>query len=337
MKLNLLPSGSKKGGSPVLAWVLSGLFIVLSLIAAAAMAIISSGNLNAAREEAIALQGQAADAVRQAKYAQLIVDSTAGVARNIELEKAMSEHNTKYTRFYRQVSNYIPSFMRVNRMQVRAISDSACALTLQGVVYSLQQHHDAQLALLRIPGAVTVGATGYAARPVIVPALNEEDQIGRPSRIGSTPLPIDANERLNEIINRAQAGTQGFANVANFGADTEGFNPRGAMATGSVVTYTVLLSATGLPPAATGTPGQPPVGTPPVGTPPVGGAAGGAVLPPGWDYNFLVPNPAQTIQAAGGATGGAAAAGGAIPGAMPGGIGTIPATGAGAPRDGREQ
>ncbi len=313
MKLNLLPSGAKKGGSPVLAWATAGLLVVGSLVATAAMAFLSSAALQTAKEEAIAIQPQAAEAVKQAKYAQLIVDSTQGVARNIELEKAMSDHNLKYTRFYRQVGTYIPSFLRVRRMQVRPINESSCALQVTGVLYSLQQHHDAQLALLRIPGAMQVGATGYAARPVLVPALSEDDQVGRAARIGSTPLPLDANERLNTIISRANEGTQGFENLENFGTEAD-FGPRGALPTGSIVTYTVILSSTGAVPAPAGAPG----GVPAPGVPPTGAPTTAGAIPPGWDFNFLVPNPAQTIQAAGSATGGAPAAGG-----IPGG-GTIP-------------
>lgn len=279
MKLNLAPSKVKREGSLKGAWILSSLLVLLAAGASAFLAYTSGKSLDEAKARAESAKPNAAQAVAQAKLANEIVRSTAGIATNLELSRAMTAHNTKYTRFYRQVTPYVPGFMRVTNMRVSPISNTSASLVISGIAYSLQNHNDAQLALLRIPGAVAVQASGYSPRPVVVPNLTEEDQIGRPSRVGSTPPPEDPMERLNGIIATASAGTTGFENVGNYGTQSD-FATRGALPTGSEVTYTITIDA----------------------------AASGNPLPMGWDIDFLVPDPTKTLGAV--ASGGAGAGAG---------------------------
>lgn len=289
MKLNLAPRKAKKEGSLAGAWVFSGLFVLLAAGASAFMAFESSRRLDAAKARAEEIRPRANQAVAQAKLANAIVASTAGVTRNLELSRAMSAHNSKYPRFYRQILPYIPGFLRVTRLQATPANSTRVTLTINGVIYSLQQHTDAQLALLRIPGAVSSVGTGYTPRPVLIPALNEEDQIGRPARVGSTPAPEDPLERLNALISTANAQTVGFENIGNFGTDAS-WASRGPLPTGAEVVYTVVLDA----------------------------AASGAPLPAGFNIDLMVPEPTATLNQAAGAPG-------AIPTAAPAAAGGFPA------------
>lgn len=263
MKLNLAPKGgAKKGASSKLAWAFASVMLLLSLVAGFFLVTTSSKALADAKQRRSDSLRAAAEAVNEAKKANLVIASSQGLATNIQLAKDINDHNAKYTTFYRDVMPYIPGFLRLTRISVTPVSETACQLNLSGVLYSAQQYADASVALLRIPGAVAISRTGYAPRPVIVPGLSEADQQGVPFRVGGAPLPEDPIERMEAIIARANEGTIGFANLGNYGSATPA--TRGALPTGSAVTFTISLADTGN-------------------------------LPDGWSFNFLVPNPTSTL------------------------------------------
>lgn len=292
MKLNLAPKGgAKKGASTKVAWAVAASLVLVSLVAGFFLVTTSSAALAAAKQRRSDSLRAAAEAVAEAKKANAVIVSSQGLATNIQLAKDIEDHNSKYTAFYRDVMPYIPGFLRLTRISVTPISETACQLNLSGVLYSAQQYADASVALLRIPGAVAISRTGYAPRPVVVPGLTEEDQVGKPFRVGGAPLPEDPIERMEAIIARANEGTIGFANIGNYGSPDPG--TRGAMPTGSAVTFTVSLADTGN-------------------------------LPEGWSFNFLVPNPTSTLATTAAANQAylasrAAAAAANTPGTPPGG------------------
>ncbi len=284
MKLNLIPNNVRKGTSMVGVAVLGGLCVLIAAGVSAFLVAGSTKALDEARQRAFAAKPDAEAAVAWAVAAQAVVDSTKGVATNIELAKAMQEHNTKYTRFYQQVGPYIPGFMRITSMNVTPGGPKSCTLNLSGVLYSNQQYVNATLALLRIPGAQAVSRNGYTPRPLIVPAITEEDQIGLPARPGQDRPVTDPYDRFNNTLASAGAATQGFEDLNNFGSD--GIATRGPLATGANVTFAVTLLDDGK-----------------------------FVLPPGWNFDFMVPNPTPTL--AGAATRPAPGAAGAVAGTTP--------------------
>ncbi len=301
MKLNLVPATVKKGAAMKTMVALSVLMVLLATLATAFMAYTSSQNLAKAKQEAEDARPSAVEAVATAKYAQAILDNAKGVTTNLMLANDMTAHNTKYTRFYSKVMPYVPSFYRLTSMSVEPIDDKSCRLNLSGVIRTAQQYADLSLALLRIPGARLISRAGFASVNDNVPALTPEDQVGRIVRAGETPLPTDPVERMEAVVAAATEQTTGFENIGNFGSATE--SARGAMNRWSQVAVSVLLEN----PA-------------------------GAQLPEGWNFDFLAPNPTDTLNAAaqfnaaGAApTGGAAGGGGVIP----------PPPGGGAVRDGR--
>lgn len=289
MKLNLVPATAKRGAQMRTFVIMSVLLVLLSLLGTGFM-IWSSGNrLNDAKAASAAAKPAADEAVAQAQYAQQILDSTALVVTNKNLTTEMAEHNKKYTAFYAKAQQYVPSFMRLTSMSVSPVTETTCLLRLGGVIQTAQQYADLPLALLRMPGARLVSRNGFEGTYDRVLPLTEEDQIGLTQRANEeAPLPIDPEERLNELIARANAGTTGFENISNFGSFTE--SSRGAMDRWSNVNMTVLLDSTGL------------------------------TLPPGWNFDFRVPNPTPTI--AGSAVQGAA------PAAAPAGAAGVPPPGA---------
>lgn len=298
MKLNLVPATAKKGAAMRTMVVITVLSILASAGATAAMIVLSGQRLDAAKQASERWVPAAQAAVATAKSTQQILDSSRGIATNLDLAKQMSEHNSKYTRFYAKVMPYVPNFFRLNSISVEPINETSARLTLGGVLFSAQQYADMSLALLRIPGAQGITRSGFSATNDFVPGLTQFDQEGRViPRDRTSSLPVDPVDRMNAIIEQANEQTTGFANVSNFGSPTE--SARGPMQRWTQVQFSVLLA-------------QPP----------------GSTLPPGWDFNFQVPNPAQTLAAAAQFNGPAAqAAGGA---AVPGGGIPNPAAGAAA-------
>ncbi len=308
MKLNLVPATAKKGAQMRTMVVASVLLVVGSALATAFLAYSSGQALANAKSEAQTHMQGAVDAVATAKHATAILESSKGVVTNLDLANQMTAHNTKYTSFYTKVTPYIPGFMRVTSMSVTPINETSCRLNLSGVILTAQQYADLSLALLRIPGAQAISRSGFVRQSDTVLPLNEADQRGAVVRAGEDALPIDPVERMEVVIARATEQTTGFDNVGNFGSPVE--SARGAMDRWSQISVSVLLA-------------QP----------------AGAELPPGWDFNFLVPNPTSTLQGARQFNQAAGAAGAAPGGAPPGGVppgGTLQVGGGAASVRGRD-
>lgn len=264
MKLNLVPATVKKGAAMRTMVVLSVLMVLLSALATAFMAYSSGQTLAKAKEDAENARPNAVDAVATAKYAQAILDASKGVTTNLMLATEMSAHNSKYTRFYTKVMPYVPSFYRLTSISVDPISETSCRLNMVGVIQTAQQYADLSLALLRIPGARAISRAGFTAENDNVPPLTAEDQNARVVPAGGIALPDDPVERMEAIAARGSELTTGFENIGNFGSATE--SARGAMNRWSQVAVGVLLEM----PA-------------------------GQQLPAGWDFNFLTPNPTDTL------------------------------------------
>lgn len=239
MKLNLLPTYVSKGAQAKTARVVMVLLALASILACLGMIYFSGKAVTEAKARAEELKPLADEAVAISKEADLIVASSAGIMRNLDLAASMDEHNSKFTTFYRQIIPYIPSFYRVTSMSVTPIDDKSCTLNLDGVLQSYQQYADMMLAMLRIPGAMTVTRGGYVLNDRMVPNLIETDQRAEPIRPSEGRLPLDPMERLDALIARASQGTTGFTGVGNFG--TPGNLTRGPMPEWSQVAVSVLL------------------------------------------------------------------------------------------------
>lgn len=289
MKLNLVPATAKKGAAMKTMVVLSIIAILLSALATAFMAFTSSSMLAQAKADAEAARPNALAAVAYASRANEILEKSKGITTNLTLAQEMNAHNSKYTRFYRQVLPYVPSFFRVNSVSVDPIDASSCRLNMTGVLMTAQQYADLSLALLRIPGARAISRAGFVAQWDDVPALTAEDQRNRLVKAGQIPLPEDPVARMEAVSAWGTEQTTGFANVGNFGSATE--SARGAMTNWSQIAVSVLLAAPG---AA--------IPTDPNAPPAAGGATPPAVpageLPPGWSFDFMVPNPTDTLNGA---------------------------------------
>ena len=310
MKLNLVPATAKKGAAMKSMVVASIIMVLLSGLATAYMAFQSSANLAQAKANAEAARPNAVAAVAYAKRANEILEKSRGVTTNVSLAQDMSAHNSKYTRFYTKVLPYVPSFFRVTSISVDPIDANSCRLNMTGVLQTAQQYADLSLALLRIPGAQAISRAGFVTQWDDVPALTAEDQRGSLVRSGQIPLPEDPVARMEAVSAWGTEQTTGFANVGNFGSATD--TARGAMTRWSQIGVSVLLAAPG---------GAQPAPAP--GQPAVPAAAGGP-LPPGWSFDFLAPNPTDTLNAAAQFN---------VPGAAPTGTAAAPAPGA---LDGRE-
>lgn len=321
MKLNLLPQYVTKGAA-ARTWMVGSIAAMIAAVAGSIFMITSSkAARDAAEAAANELQPQAAAVVTLAKTADTIGASSAEVVRNISLADAMQQHPAKITGFYRDVIPYIPSFFRVNAMSMTPMDANRCQLTLTGTIQTYQQYADLMLALLRIPGAQTVGRSGYVLDRRNLPNVTEEDAFPEFKKSGDERLPLDPVERISALVARAGAEPTGFTGVGNYAGPIE--QPRLAIPNWQNITVNVVLQTPGAQvpvPGATAPGGNMNPGTtPPTGTSPnpavqPGGAAAGPV------YNFLVPVPKDSMPA-GGARPGAGAApgpgGGAPP--MPGG------------------
>ncbi|MBL8060286.1 MAG: hypothetical protein JNK63_06180 [Chthonomonas sp.] len=299
MKLNLVPATAKKGAAMKTMVVLSIATVLLSGLATAFMAYQSSAMLAQAKEDAEAARPNAVAAVAYAKRANEVLEKSRGVTTNLTLAQEMSAHNSKYTRFYTKVLPYVPAFFRVTSISIDPIDANSCRLNMTGVLQTAQQYADLSLALLRIPGAQAISRAGFVTQWDDVPALTAEDQRGLMVRQGQIALPEDPVARMEAVSAWGTEQTTGFANVGNFGSATE--SARGAMTRWSNIGVSVLLAAPGAAPAQA--PGQP-----------AAPAAAGGPLPPGWSFDFLTPNPTDTLNgAAQFNVPGAAPAGGAAP------------------------
>lgn len=296
MKLNLLPTYVGKERAVKSAVFLSVIIALVGIGAAAFMIITSRDKVKTAREEAISAQAAASRTVAESKKADLILRNAALLILNTNLAEAMDRHNNDYVDLYDTVRRYIPSYFRVTSMSATPAGQQS-VVTLTGVIQTQQQYADIMLALLRIPGAVSVSRSGYQSVDKSVPALSEGYQNAIPHRPDEPPVPDDYEARLQQMIASGRVDT--YLGVGNFGTD-DPTQPKGAMPDWSVITVSVvvpkniqtpdpratLATAAGLAggaggagaqPAAGpgGVPGGPPAGVPGIPRGPAGGGPDG--------------------------------------------------------------
>lgn len=239
MKLNLLPTHVSKAGAARTATILSLLLAVLSILASVFLILKSKSTLQDSEKLVEAWEPAAKRAVDTGKMADTIMAESTVLIRNIDLAQAMMKHNSTYTDLYDEVLSYVPSWFRVTSISAIPTSETQCAVNLTGVLKTQQQYADVMLALLRIPGAQTVGRAGYSINDPFVPNLITEDQLGLPIRPGAARQPSDPVQRLYFLM--ATSGTTtGFAGTGGFG--TPDASPKGAMPDWSQVTLQVILN-----------------------------------------------------------------------------------------------
>ena len=220
MKLNLLPKSVDVTSKAKKAFLFSTLLFIISLVAAFAMAKISGDRVAAA---------QAKLDEAKPKYDDVV---------NGALAKAMYDYNDKYIELYGFVKPYIPRFFRITSLTASPIDANSCTVTMTGTVKNAQEYADLMLALLRIPGATTVGRSGFSAEDVIVPPLSEVDQNGRPRKESEAPIPDDAVERLAYFEN--QTVPSGFLSSGSFG-DTQSGTVKTVRPNESLITVSVTV------------------------------------------------------------------------------------------------
>lgn len=301
---------------------------VVSVLGSVFLITSSKGQRDAAEAAANDLVPQAQAVVALAKTADTIGASSAETVRNIALADAMQKHPAKITGFYREVIPYIPSFFRVNAMSMTPIDGNRAALTLTGTIQTYQQYADLMLALLRIPGAQTVGRTGYVLDRRNLPNVTETDQYPEFKKASDDRLPLDPVDRINALVARASAEPTGFTGAGNYAGPIE--QPRLALPKWQNITVSVVLQTPGaqVPVPGATTPGAGPGAMNPGAAPatqPRPNAGANPAIVAGPEYNFLVPVPKDSMPAGGPRPGGRAA-GGANP--------SLPRPGGPAGRDG---
>jgi hypothetical protein len=267
VKLNLLPKTVDTSGRAKFA-LFGGLLVFIgSLLAAFAMAKISQDQLSKVTEKIEEIKPNYAKVVAVAAEADTMMAApqVKQVVVNAALAKAMIESNRVYPDFYDGVKGYIPAFFRITQMSASPVDDKNATLSLTGTVRNAQEYADLMLALLRIPGATSVSRAGFQAEDVVVPALSENDQSGKPRKESEAPIPDDPLERLQYFTD--QSVPTGYLNSGNFGITEPGtvktIRPGESLISVVVVvpkdlrvpnpraTITALGAATGATPAGT--------------------------------------------------------------------------------------
>ncbi len=222
MKLNLLPKTVDTSGRAKFAWFGGFLAFAGSLVAAFAMAKISGDQLDKvnAKLEEIKPNYSKVVAVATDADTMMAAPQVKQVVANTALAKAMMEANRVYPDFYDGVKSYIPAFFRITQMSGAPVDATNATLSLTGTVKNAQEYADLMLALMRIPGATSVTRAGFQAEDVIVPALSENDQNGKPRKESEAPIPDDPLERLQYFTD--QSVPSGYLNSGNFGVTEPG-------------------------------------------------------------------------------------------------------------------
>lgn len=209
-----------------------------ALALAILMSISAHAALAAAQSRVDSSKQAAADAVTTAAAADTVVATAADVIRDVNLSKAMVDHNEVYPKLYTDIKGVIPSFFRVTSMSAQPVDASTSTVILNGAIGSYQQYADLILALMRFKDAQSISRSGYNYDPVIVPPLTPDDPIGTPRKQDAQAIPQDQLQRLAYYQN--QARPQGYQGVGNFGSNTP--DTRGAMPGESLVTIVMTIS-----------------------------------------------------------------------------------------------
>ncbi|HVT13922.1 MAG TPA: hypothetical protein VHE55_16790 [Fimbriimonadaceae bacterium] len=291
MKLNLLPTHVSKEKAARGA-LFGGILLLLVLLGlSGAMIYKARGDLALAQDGIAEAEGRAKAAKDTADYADTVMQQSTVLLRNTALAKAMLAHNAVYPNLYDSVKTYIPSFYRISSMSAQSSGDNMTTVTLVGYLDTYQQYADLMLALLRMPGVVSVSRAGFTNNMAYVPAPTPEDQQGKPHKPGEAPIPDDPLKRLDYFM--AKGKTTGYANEGGYGSGQPGL--RGAMPNSSEVTVTLVLmrdTRTPDPKATLSASGPAPAGSGP------GPSAAGGQLPttttppPSSGGNESAPGPA---------------------------------------------
>lgn len=222
MKLNLLPKTVDTSGRAKFALFGGSLVFIGSMLAAFAMAKISQDRVTAATEKLAEIKPKYDAVVKIATEADKMMSApqVKQVVTNASLAKAMLAASRVYPDFYDGVKSYIPAFFRITQMSASPIDEKSATLSLTGTVRNAQEYADLMLALLRIPGATSVARAGFQAEDVVVPALTESDQAGKPRKESESPIPDDPIERLQYFTD--QSVPTGYLNSGNFGLTDPG-------------------------------------------------------------------------------------------------------------------
>jgi hypothetical protein len=239
MKLNLVPtyvSKERQGRTAIFGAVM---LAVLGIVGAVMLTSSSKAALDVAHNENTNSIPPAQAAVDTSNQADTIIASAAQIIKDTNLAQAMIDHNDVFPDFYtNQIIPYIPPFFRINTLSAQPIDGETSVVTMVGTLKSFHQYADLALALMRIPGAVSVGRNGFTGEQFMVPALTPQDQVGKVRKPNDPPIPDDPTERLAYLEAQTPAPT-GYLGVGNFGSGTE--DPRGATPDESLITIQLTV------------------------------------------------------------------------------------------------
>jgi len=184
MRLNLLPRATRKRTAGMPVFFLMLLLVLLNFAAAWVLKTNTSNELAALKEEQT-LKEQEADKVRRtAAQADEIISSAKIVLTNTALVGQIESANIAYPDLYDELMDYVPSFFRVRSLTASSSGENA-TVVIQGYMRTFQQYSDMMIALLRFPGAVSVGRSGFG--PV---APGDEGPFGyNPDTADRGPIP----------------------------------------------------------------------------------------------------------------------------------------------------
>lgn len=184
MRLNLLPKSTRKKMAAAPVFILMLVLVLLNFAAAWVVKTNTSNELAALKEEQT-LKEQEADKVRKtAAKADEIIAGAKIVLTNTDLVKRIEAANAAYPDLYDELREYIPAFFRVRSMTASSNGEN-CTVVINGYLKTFQQYSDMMIALLRFPGAVSVGRSGFG--PV---AAGDEGPFGySPDMTDRGPIP----------------------------------------------------------------------------------------------------------------------------------------------------
>lgn len=237
MKLNLLPSSVSKGGQLKVAMLLMGVMILVGAVLAVIMTVISQQQLSAAKADEAEWRPKADAAYARANQADDVIGQAKGIIVNSKLATAMEEHNSVYPKFYDSVIPFIPAFYRITVMNAAPTDETTVTLNLTGVLSGSQRYADLMIALMRIPGAISVGRSGFTSTDAEVPSLSAQDQLGRELKPGQSAVPEDLQQRLAYL--RSTGSTQTYIGIGGFGAADDA--AKGVAPDSSLVSVTVIM------------------------------------------------------------------------------------------------
>ena len=179
---------------------------------------------------AVKIAGEADAIMLKPELRQMVV--------NTSLAKSMIGASRLYPDLYDYVKPYIPRFFRITSLSATPIDAKSCAVNMTGVVKDATEYMDVSLGLLRIPGATSVARSGFQKEDIVIPALIEIDNTGRPRLLSKNPIPDDALDRLTYYTN--ESVPTGYLNSGNYGDLNPGVT-KGVRPGESLITMTVTI------------------------------------------------------------------------------------------------